>query len=140
MGHLGLCVSHRVFTRYIPDVWESRLAGPYGTAPNGYVPLGVGPGGPNRCVQNAPEPLPNLTLTSAPEMKPPGLSGYTDAPLLANVKKAGAPLAGVPITFAINVLAHSGQHEHHDNQRPLVLDVNYLDRSATTILAGGSGG
>ena len=109
---------------YLPETyprgwWSSRLAGPYGTAPDGSVPLGVGPGGPNVCVQNAPEPLPNLTLTSVPEMKPIGLPGYTDAPLIANVKKAGAPVAGVPITFSINVLAHSGLHEHHDNQRPL---------------------
>ena len=109
---------------YLPETyphawWSSRLAGPYGTAPDGSVPLGVGPGGANVCVQNEPEPLHHLTLTLPPEMKPMGLSGYTDTPLLANVKKAGSPVAGVPLTFSINVLAHSGQHEHHDNQRPL---------------------
>lgn len=108
---------------YLPDgypngSWASKLIGPYGLAPDGSVALGVGPGGPKFCFLNASNALPQLTLSGLSEVKPSGLSGYADLQLIAKVTKGNAPTANVPVNFAIDVVANTGSHEHHDNSRP----------------------
>ena len=108
---------------YLPDgypngSWTSKLIGPYGRAPDGSVPLGVGPGGPKLCFLNTSNPLPQLTLSGASEIKPSGLSGYADLQLIARVTKGNEPAANVPLNFAISVVPNTGSHEHHDNSRP----------------------
>ncbi len=67
-----------------------------------------------------------LTLTPTPNQTPPdprpkgaeGKDGKSTLELVAKVMEGSAPKAGVAVTFAVEVAANSGGHDHHDATRP----------------------
>ena len=65
-----------------------------------------------------------LTLTPAPNQKDPrplkaeGKDGKSTLELIATVTENGNPKAGVAVTFAVEPIANSGGHDHHDASRP----------------------
>ena len=72
-------------------------------------------------------PCSGLTLTLSPVPQTPpdprpkgaeGKDGKSTLELVAKVMEGSAPKAGVAVTFAVEVAANSGGHDHHDATRP----------------------
>jgi hypothetical protein len=66
-----------------------------------------------------------LTLTPVPQTPPDprpkgaeGKGGKSTLDLIAKVMEGVNPKAGVAVTFAVEVAANSGGHDHHDAKRP----------------------
>ena len=76
------------------------------------------------CVKDAVTNKPQLSLTPAPNQKDPrplkaeGKDGKSTYELIAKVTENGSPKAGVAVTFAVEPIANSGGHDHHDASRP----------------------
>ena len=64
-----------------------------------------------------------VTLTPVPNQSPPDprpdkTGGRSTLELIAKVTENGNPKAGVAVTFAVEPIANSGGHDHHDASRP----------------------
>lgn len=64
-----------------------------------------------------------VTLTPVPNQSPPDprpdkTGGRSTLELIAKVTENGNPKAGVAVTFAVEPIANSGGHGHHDASRP----------------------
>ena len=64
-----------------------------------------------------------VTLTPVPNQSPPDprpdkTGGRSTLELIAKVTENGSPKAGVAVTFAVEPIANSGGHDHHDASRP----------------------
>ena len=81
----------------------------------------------------------NLTLTPAPNQKDPRPKGTegkdpksSTYELIAKVMEGSSSKAGVAVTFAVEVAANSGGHDHHDASRPKGLVNGALTANGVT--------
>jgi hypothetical protein len=110
-----------LLTRQNTDLIIIRYGGCY--CPNHKENFFTNPSGTEAgCSDNAMQ----LTLTSAPNQTPPdprpkgaeGKDGKSTHELIAKVMQGSTPKAGVAVTFAVEPIANSGGHDHHDASRP----------------------
>ena len=92
------------------------------TCPQGYFKVQ----GANRCARPVPESEQLLSLIPIPQTptdpRPKGTEGKdpksSTLELIAKVMEGGTPKAVVAVTFAVEPIANSGGHDHHDASRP----------------------
>ena len=126
-GKQGLCA---IWTEF-PNKPESKCPSGYGVdqlLPDGFIPR-IYPNaetcnGPLLTIEATCGDQLTLTLTPAPNQKDPrplkaeGKDGKSTHELIAKVTENGSPKAGVAVTFAVEVAANSGGHDHHNASRP----------------------
>ena len=66
------------------------------------------------CSDNASQ----ISLNGPAETRPVGTAGSAPVIFTAKVSDGATPKAGVPISFAVEVIPNSGGHDHHDINRP----------------------